>query len=82
MARKKKVVVALFITGLLICGSISIWAAERQPHMRIALQHLREARIQLEKAAPNKGGHRAKAIELVDRAIDQVEKGIQYADRH
>ncbi len=76
----KRLVIAI-ITGLLICGSISIWAAERQPHMRAALEHLREAKIQLEKASPNKGGHREKAIELVNKAIEQVEKGMQYADR-
>lgn len=34
----------------------------------------------MKKAAPNKGGHRAKAIELVDRAIEQVEMGMQCGD--
>jgi len=55
--------------------------AEPQPHMRAAMEHLRAARESLERADPDKGGHRAKAIELVDGAIRQVEAGIAYANR-
>jgi hypothetical protein len=47
--------------------------------MQAALQHLREARASLERAIPNKGGHRERAIELVNRAIAQVEEGERYA---
>ena len=53
-----------------------------QPHMQSALGHLREARKSLEEATQDKGGHRAKAIQLVDSAIQQVEMGIDYAKRH
>jgi len=56
--------------------------AEPQPHMRTALEHLRAAREALERADPDKGGHRVKAIELVESAIHQVEAGIGYANRH
>lgn len=50
-----------------------------QPHMKTALHHLREARAQLEKAVHNKGEHRERAIDLVDKAIAQVEEGIRFA---
>jgi hypothetical protein len=50
-----------------------------QPHMRAALNALRNARSELQRASSNKGGHRAKAIDLVNQAITQVEKGIAYA---
>jgi hypothetical protein len=50
-----------------------------QPHMRAALNALRNARNELQIASANKGGHRAKAIDLVNQAITQVEKGIAYA---
>ena len=50
-----------------------------QPHMRAALNALRNARSELQIASANKGGHRAKAIDLVNQAIRQVEKGIAYA---
>ncbi len=54
--------------------------AEHQPHMHAAMEHLRAARESLERAEPDKGGHRAKAIELVDAAIHQVHEGIEWAD--
>ena len=60
----------------------SVAKAERQPHMHSALVHLRAARESLEKADPDKGGHRVKAIELVNDAIRQVEEGIAYDNRH
>lgn len=53
-------------------------AAEPQPHMRAALLALKTAQKELRDAAPDKGGHRTAALELVDRAISQVEKGIEY----
>jgi hypothetical protein len=47
-----------------------------QPHMDNALRALRNAKVQLEMAEPDKEGHRVKAIELVNQAIAQVEAGI------
>jgi hypothetical protein len=48
-----------------------------QPKMQAALSELRAARASLEQAVADKGGHRVKAIGLVDQAIAQVEAGIQ-----
>ncbi|PWT87825.1 MAG: hypothetical protein C5B55_14155 [Blastocatellia bacterium] len=48
-----------------------------QPHMRAALQSLKDAKGKLENATADKGGHRVKAIEFVDKAIDEVNKGIE-----
>ena len=53
-----------------------------QPRMKEALEFLRSARNHLNDATADKGGHRAKAIDYVDRAIDQVEKGIEYDRTH
>src|SRR6476620_1905201 len=39
-----------------------------QPEMTAAIQHLREAQRSLELASHNKGGHRERAIQLVDQA--------------
>jgi hypothetical protein len=55
--------------------------AEAQPHMRAALASLQNARNQLQAATADKGGHRAKAIELVTAAIDQVNRGIAFDNR-
>jgi hypothetical protein len=56
--------------------------AEHEPHMSAALGHLQEARAELEKAASNKGGHREKAMALVDQAIQQVKMGEAYYRQH
>ena len=45
--------------------------------MQRALDNLRQARSNLERATSDKGGHRRKAIGYVDLAIDEVEKGIE-----
>ena len=50
-----------------------------QPHMQAALDALQSARNNLDKASADKGGHRAKAIDLVKEAIDEVRAGIQAA---
>jgi hypothetical protein len=53
--------------------------APDQPHMQAALDALQSAQTNLDKANPDKGGHRAKAIDLVKTAIDEVRMGIQAA---
>ncbi len=50
-----------------------------QPHMKAALNALMTARNELQIASANKGGHRARAIDLVNKAITEVRKGIEYA---
>lgn len=62
-------------------GSLAVYYPA-QPHMDAALHHLQEAREELERASPNKGGHREKAIKLTDDAINQVRDGIEYANHH
>lgn len=48
-----------------------------QPHMQAALDALKSARHNLDNAEADKGGHRAKAIDLIKDAIDEVNKGIE-----
>jgi len=77
----KRILAVTVIVMLLVVGTVGICAAD-EPHMRAALEHLREARKQLEKAVPNKEGHREKAIELIDRAIEQVKAGMEFSEHH
>ena len=51
-----------------------------QPRMQEAIESLRAARNSLERATANKGGHRKKAIDLIDAAIKEVRLGIQFAN--
>ena len=53
-----------------------------QPHMDEALEALRKARRELDAASSDKGGHRARAIRLVNQAITEVEKGIRFDRRN
>jgi hypothetical protein len=50
--------------------------------MAAAIQHLREAQQSLEAASRDKGGHRARAVELVQQAIRETEEGVRYDDTH
>ena len=57
-------------------------ASADQPRMHAALEHLRAAKVELEAATDDKGGHRRKAIAFTNDAIAQVERGIAYDRRH
>ena len=73
--------IAAFVVALSLSLPTAAFA-EPQPHMKAALEHLKKAKESLEKATADKGGHRAKAIELVNQAIEQTEKGINFDDKH
>lgn len=50
-----------------------------QPHMANALGALQTAKSELQAAQANKGGHRLKAIDLVNQAIGEVQAGMAAA---
>jgi predicted negative regulator of RcsB-dependent stress response len=50
--------------------------APDQPHMQAALDNLRAAKSNLERASSDKGGYRKRAIDEVNDAIDETKKGI------
>jgi hypothetical protein len=50
--------------------------APDQPNMKDALSALENAKDSLNRATADKGGHRAKALDYVKNAIDEVKKGI------
>jgi len=64
---------------VIVVGYAAGCATGGQPHMQAALDHLRAARSELEAASSNKGGHRERAIDLVDQAISEVKAGIDFA---
>jgi hypothetical protein len=67
-----------FVLGLVSVSFIAV-ANPGQPNMEAALGDLRAARASLEKAVPDKAGHRNKAIGLVDQAIAEVQAGMAAA---
>jgi hypothetical protein len=76
-------VLALVLLVLVGLRTVDSAAAdpEPQPHMRVALKHLNIAQAELRRASSDKGGHRGKALELTDAAIDQVKRGIRFDNR-
>jgi hypothetical protein len=79
MTRVRIGAVAMAVVLVLAAGVVSTpVSAETQSAMRAALQSLKQAKAQLQKGTSDKGGHRVKAIDLVDQAISEVEKGIAY----
>lgn len=51
-----------------------------QGNMERAVSALYAALASLRESTPNKGGHRERAIALVQQAIEETEAGIQYAN--
>ena len=78
-------------SALLVATGLSVYSfvyaqtrgmAIHEPHMSAAYGHLQQARAELERAAPNKGGHRERAMQMVDQAMQQIEEGEQYYQQH
>jgi len=69
---------AIILLGLVATAG----AVPDQPLMQAARSSLQTARSELQKATPDKGGHRVKALSLVNSAISEVNAGIAYDRRH
>ena len=79
---RRSLVRSLLIFSLLAVGFLAGHLSAAQPHMNSALKQLRAARASLNKASADKGGHRNRALDHVNSAIDEVERGIAYDRRH
>lgn len=80
MTRRLLTVLALAI--VLAAGFVGGRLSADQPQMQKALTNLRQARQNLDRATADKGGHRERALEHVNQAINEVEEGIRYDRRH
>jgi len=71
------------LMGIAVASSLGIgYAVGAQPHMEATVALLQNARGELAAATPNKGGHRERALALIDGAIEQVREGITFAATH
>ena len=89
MNRLNRSLLAAAVAGSLCCGVGLVQAGsssnsqapqrleKRFPHMRLALEHLREARKQMEDAEDIFHGHKGEAVEHVNNAIRHVEEGLK-----
>ncbi len=69
--------VGIMVSSGVLAGHLQ---AANQPHMVNAIENLRAARHQLEIAREDKGGHRVRAMGIIDNAIDEVKAGMAAGD--
>lgn len=70
------VAISFALTANLLAMSVD------QPFMESAKVNLNQAKNNLSKATQDKGGHRNKAKNLVNQALNEVNKGIKYDRRN
>lgn len=80
----KKTLCVGLTTGLagMIIGVAASVAIAKQGHMMAAEHHLEAAKQELQQADADKGGHRDKALELVNHAMEEVNAGMNFAREH
>jgi uncharacterized iron-regulated protein len=71
----------IFVAGAAVLAMAFSTQAD-QPRMQAALQLLTNAKAELQEASHDKGGHRARAQQLVNQAIAEVRAGIEYDRTH
>jgi type II secretory pathway pseudopilin PulG len=85
----KRLIVVMLILSLMVPILIAsqtlgqtqpkqVQVKERHPAIRAAIAALEKAKYDLEHAAHDFGGHRAEALEAVNRAIVQLRKALEY----
>lgn len=86
MRKTWSVVVALLVVGLILSfagsGFTQAPPPARHPHIRAAMRDLRQAANQLGQAAHDYGGHRAKALQLVEQAEGELRAALEWAQAH
>src|SRR5947207_8826493 len=78
MMKAKSLFVVLFLLGIITVAG----AVPDQPNMQAARASLQTAKTELQKATPDKGGHRVNALKLINAAISEVNAGIAFDRRH
>ena len=73
--------ITLALLSLLCVSALVRATPPDQPNMESARANLQNAKANLISAEHNKGGHRQKALNLVNQALAEVNKGINFARR-
>lgn len=74
----KRIIAIVTTVGLTACVHAATW----QPNMAAAMTSLQSAKASLLAAKSDKGGHRVKALQLIDAAMAEVSAGIAFANRN
>jgi hypothetical protein len=78
MMKAKTVFAAMLLLGVVAIAG----AVPDQPNMQAARSSLQTAKAELQKATPDKGGHRVNALGLVNSAIAEINAGIAFDRGH
>jgi hypothetical protein len=71
--KKAIIYLAVFVLGVACSlGVQTVYGAEKYPHIRAALRELDGAKLELQNAAHDFGGHRAAALHAVEEAQVQL----------
>ncbi len=71
--------VAVFVLGAVLSSGVqTVYGAERHPHMRAAMRELSNAKLELQNAAHDFGGHRETALRAVEEARHQIEECLKF----
>ena len=68
--------IGILLLGLTLVSSA--WTAERHPQIRAAQRDLSSAKYHLERAARDFGGHRAKAVVLINKAQEELRQALDF----
>jgi hypothetical protein len=75
-------VAATGVAAIGLLGAPAKSADAHQGNIERALSSLYQALGSLREATANKGGHHARAMDLVRQAIDETQAGVEFADEH
>jgi hypothetical protein len=70
--KKAVIYITLFVLGASLGLATAAYAAEKYPHLRAALRELDGAKIELQNAPHDFGGHRAMTLQAVEEAQTQL----------
>ncbi len=84
---KKSIARTLAVAVILTLFSLPVSVAanatdDDQPHMKAALEALKQAEAHLKEAAHDKAGHREAALKATQEAIKHTEMGIKAGEKH
>jgi hypothetical protein len=79
MQIERRTALAAALAGLAFADiARGVAAAERHPHIRAAVSALQAAKVELQTADHDFGGHRVDAIKACDGAIQQLTLALQF----
>jgi len=79
MSIRNRWLTVLAVSALLALGlATAAFTKERHPEIRAAQRALHNAKVHLAHADRDFGGHRTKAVQLIDQAQDELRQALEY----